>query len=45
MRLGRNFLNQIFSVMRHRVEQGRGEWGIGNLNFSVRRYFRLEPVG
>jgi hypothetical protein len=22
-----------------------GEWGIGNLNFSVGRYFRLERVG
>ena len=28
-----------------RVRVGREEWGIGNLNFSGHRYFRLEPVG
>jgi hypothetical protein len=40
MRLGRNFLNQIVRVMRHRVERaGEEEWGDWQPEFPGQRLF------
>jgi Circularly permutated YpsA SLOG family len=54
LKMFRLFLNLLIGrLLEHRIHRnsrriagwGREEWGIGNLNFSGHRYFRLEPVG